>query len=465
MTRIRNVGGKITETTKGNDVWYAKEDIVLNSLKTVNFKGDEKGVSYGSPDDPPELKFEKSEYKLESRFALEQLFNFAKKDSKAMFCFWMSDIFGQDIPLEAYEKLYEKASDKIEDLNPKITVGLDLPGYGVSFNSNKSSKFFKQIIVSQDFIDKATISNKYQKLLLLALVEEFGHHLDYLLRYEFSNTKGDADGDEGAKYSGKMNRMYKLFYIDPFENKEQHYATATIKGKETKLIWDFSDLYEELTQYVDNRTEKDDHYFADYEFFGAGLGDGLHGLGHQSIENNGLGKILRYQDQSKEKPNKERLQIYFGNWMRDFSQFVDPMVVRPMANALDMVSDEYKKKNTNPEESKKLIGDLSKLLDENRVTINDQRTYQLPVGFSIKALEAEIKWQATTLSPVKLSRQAITSLVEIIGIKEFGKLRVEADNKEGRPQNFMKYLEDFRKSFSKVTPELLGVYKPQETYR
>ncbi|MCH4830409.1 MULTISPECIES: hypothetical protein [Flavobacterium] len=61
MTRIRNVGGKIIETTKGNDIWYAKEDIVLNSLKSISFKGDEKGVSYGKPEDPPEFKIESQE--------------------------------------------------------------------------------------------------------------------------------------------------------------------------------------------------------------------------------------------------------------------------------------------------------------------------------------------------------------------------------------------------------------------
>ena len=145
-------------------------------------------------------------------------------------------------------------------------------------------------------------------------------------------------------YTSKMNRKYKQYLIDPFKEKEQHYATATVKGEEKKLIWDFADLNEKLNEFVDNRTEKDDNYFAGYEFFGAGLGDDLHGLGHQSIEDKALGGIPRYANKGKE-PNIERQQIYFGNWMRDFSQFVDPMVIRPMANALDAMSDEYKKRH------------------------------------------------------------------------------------------------------------------------
>lgn len=479
MSRIRIVGGTIAKHTVGKHNMYAEENIVFHSDKIVSEKGDEKGVTYGEPKiSQPELKIEKSTYKLESKFALEQLFAFAKKDSKAMFCFWASEIFGSDIPLEAYEKLYEDASDKKESINPKIVVALNVPGYGAAYNFDKNSEYANHIVISQGFIDNALVSNEYQKLLLLSLVEEFGHHIDYLLRNEYSSVKGDASGDEGASYSGRINRRYKKYVIDPFKDKNQHYATATINGKEKKLVWDFSDLHEKLTAYVENRVEKDDNYFAGYEFFGAGLGDSLHGLGHQAIEKASLFDSGLFSE-------NEYLQVYFGNWLRDFSQFVDPMVVRPMANALDMLSEEYKTKNNNPKEFNSVIDDLGKLMEENKVTHLDRRTFKLPInieiqrpdislnyqkvggfsvptGFSLKGFEAQIKWEPTTIAPVKLSREAITTLVELLGIKEFGKLKVEADNKEGKPQNFMKYLSDFRASFAKITPELLGVYKPQE---
>ncbi|MEO8234259.1 MAG: hypothetical protein ABI549_02490 [Flavobacterium sp.] len=49
MTRIRNVQGKITETTGGNDISYAQESIVLNSHKAISVKGEEKGVSFQKP--------------------------------------------------------------------------------------------------------------------------------------------------------------------------------------------------------------------------------------------------------------------------------------------------------------------------------------------------------------------------------------------------------------------------------
>lgn len=302
-----------------------KDNLVLISNKRVDLKGEEGGVKRDTYT-PEELVIEESEFLLESKFAFEQLLDFAKKDSKAMFCFWMAEIFGADIPLKAYEKLYKDISDGKETINTKIIVALDVPGYGAAYYTGKNENFKNHIIISEGFITNALKDNKYQKLLLIALVEEFGHHLDYLLRNEYSTKGGDAKNDEGALYSGRMNRRYKQYFIDPFKVKEQHYATATIEGEEKKLVWNFADLHEKLKEFIDNRVEKDDNYFAGYEFFGAGLGDDLHGLGHQAIENNALGKIDKYKNNSKGQ-NIQRSQIYFGNWLRDFSQFVDPMVV------------------------------------------------------------------------------------------------------------------------------------------
>ncbi|MFK7102305.1 HET-C-related protein [Flavobacterium oreochromis] len=452
--------GNISEISEQVNIESMKENLTLTSNKKVQMTGDD-GVKYDKYS-PPELKIEESEYKLESRFALEQLFSFAKKDSKAMFCFWMAEIFGADIPLKAYEKLYQNASDKKEDINPKITVALDLPGFGAAYYSgNEQPKYKNHIIISQGFIEGALENKGYHKLLMIALVEEFGHHLDYLLRNEYSSTKGDAKNDEGAVYTSKMNTKYKKYAIDPFKNKDQHYATAIIKGQEKKLIWDFTDLHEKLNEYVDSRAQEDDtSKYAGFEFFGAGLGDDLHGLGHQSIEDRALSGLKLFAG----KENINRSQVYFGNWLRDFSQFIDPMIIRPMANALDMLSEEYKAQYTNAKEDKSVIKDLKNILDENRVTYTDERTYNYPVDytFSLKNWEAHLVWKSTTLSPVKLSREGVTSLVELMGVKEFGKLKVEADNAQGRPQNYMKYLTDFRNSFAAVTTDLLGVYKPQE---
>lgn len=450
-------GGHINEISNKINIESFKENLSLNSNKKVEQQGKDGGVKHQSY--PPfEPVIEESDFTLKSTFALEQLFAFAKKDSMAMFCFWMADIFGSDIPLDAYQELYQKASDRKQSINPKITVVKELDGIGAAYYTGENKKYYNHILISQGFVDNALKNNGFQKLLMLALVEEFGHHLDYLLRFEYSSTKGDSKGDEGARFTSNMNLKYKQYFIDPFEQKNQHYATATIKGAEKKLIWDFADLHQQLKDFVDNRVDYDDQYFAGFEFFGAGMGDDLHGLGHQAIEEKALSNVQGLGG----KTNPKRSQIYFGNWLRDFSQFVDPMIIRPMANALDLLSDEYKAKNQNEEENKKLLADLEKLMDVNRVKINDTRTYQLPVGFKYSMTQAEIKWEPHAFSPVKLSREAVTSLVEFLGLKEFGELKKEGADKEGRPENYMKYIKDFRDKYAKITPELLGVYKPQE---
>ena len=49
MSYISNVGGKLTVTAKGNIKSYAKENIEINSAKTISIKGVKKGVSFGKP--------------------------------------------------------------------------------------------------------------------------------------------------------------------------------------------------------------------------------------------------------------------------------------------------------------------------------------------------------------------------------------------------------------------------------
>ena len=446
-----------------------KDNLVLSSNKLVALKGDEGGVKRDTYS-PEELVIEESEFLLESKFALEQLFAFAEKDSKAMFCSWMAAIFGEEVPLKAYEKLYQDASNKKESINPKITVALDIKGYGATYYTGENEKFKNHVIVSEGFINNALKNNDDQKKLLIALVEEFGHHLDYLLRNEYSSKGGDAINDEGASFTARMNRNYKKYYIDPLKVKEQHYATATIEGEEKKLVWDFNDLHVKLKEFVDNRVDKDDHYYADYEFFGAGIGDDMHGLGHQHIENVGLGKIARYKDR-QDGTNKERSQIYFGNWLRDYSQFIDPMIIRPAANALNMLNDDYKLKRNTAKGNEDLINDLFSIMKVNQTTASTIKNYSLPylkykttkvVFFGAIPTSAELAWEVTAMSPVKLSREAVTTLVELIAVKEFGDKKIKQDEAENKPADYFKYLKTFRAQYAPISTKLLGVYKPQE---
>ena len=56
MTRIRNVGGKITEYTGGNEIMYAKESIVYNATGPISFTSDT-ALKFGKPKTPSAGKF------------------------------------------------------------------------------------------------------------------------------------------------------------------------------------------------------------------------------------------------------------------------------------------------------------------------------------------------------------------------------------------------------------------------
>lgn len=55
MTRLRNVGGKITEITGGSESLYSGKDIVYNASKAINFTGTN-GIEFGQPEKRTDLR-------------------------------------------------------------------------------------------------------------------------------------------------------------------------------------------------------------------------------------------------------------------------------------------------------------------------------------------------------------------------------------------------------------------------
>lgn len=58
MSYTSNIGGKLILTAKGSIKTYAKENIEINSAKTIKITGKENGISFGEPENPPILKLE-----------------------------------------------------------------------------------------------------------------------------------------------------------------------------------------------------------------------------------------------------------------------------------------------------------------------------------------------------------------------------------------------------------------------
>jgi Heterokaryon incompatibility protein Het-C len=140
-----------------------------------------------------------------------------------------------------------------------------------------------------------------------------------VLRNDLSTIGGDAAGDEGAFYA------YRISLIDFASTPETVFADYTSKNYSGPLSVKYPEFQAEIKKLHNESTFKDDQKDGELEFFGAGRGEHFKekpesSFGHQSIED-----VLIEAGFDKD---LERRQIYFGNWLRDFSQMIDPAITR-----------------------------------------------------------------------------------------------------------------------------------------
>lgn len=394
MTRVRNVGGKIIEQTKGKEISYAKESIVFNSSKKVTFTAND-GTTFGEPLSPNVTVVE-TEYKLESTYAHDQLSQLAEELAEMPFMFMMLEIFGYEIEISALSRLYRDLSDK-KIKNPEIIVsGIPVRGKGAGYSNKR-----KKIIVYQKFAEEAAKDNDKSAELLAALVEEYGHHIDNLLRTELA-TEGKPDKDvidEGAKFA------YALFKFDIFKESSLNYSKAELSSYTGDLKVDFSKLHTEITQYVNENEHYDETPGEDISNFGAGRNRKHNKNGafaHGDIEFEALVSRELFDE-------KQVNKIYFGNWLRDFSQVIVGISVRGTNVAMQLQK--------------------------------------------YKIVEEAI--------PMKLSHDGWVSLMEILAIKEFV---YDPAKETGKTvlDNFVDLKKIFDKEFGGITKDILGIYRPEE---
>lgn len=390
MTRVRYVKGNITEITGGKTKYYAKEGMEFNSGKSVIYNAS--SITHGDPEKyvPPAIKVVESEYKLESTYGHEQLANLAKQLDELPFMFFMIGIFGEEIEASALSKLYRGLSDASIKAPEIVVTKIPAKGRKANYSNNK-----KKILVWEHFIDLAVKDNDVRAELMSALVEEYGHHIDNLLRTELAtNGKKDTDYiDEGAKFA------YALFNFDIFKETQLCFAKAQTPNFTGDLIIDFSELHTQVKEYVNEDKQHDANPNEDEEGFGAGFEAGMHG----GIEQEALRETKNFTE-------LEIKQIYYGNWLRDFSQLVLESTVRLEKPDIDKIK-----------QSK--IKHLNNLLKMN---------------------------------PYKMSHEGWVKLLEIFAAKEF----VFGSNKFAH--NYQDHVKIFRKTYGSLTKDVLGIYRPEE---
>ena len=340
-----SAGGVVSGVTKGKAEFINYSFDVMVEGKNVPRLGDmmqhNKGGAFNSPPtaeiQPPlppaqlnpvdKEKEEPSPIKLKSTYAHDQLTQLAKDLSETNFIVMLLPIFGDDIPMLAYSKLYRALSDGALP-PPEIEVlRTGIGGHYAAFNSKR-----KKILVIDFVANDAGESEEDRQMLFIALVEEYGHFIDWVLRNQYSRVGGDAEGDEGSIYS------YRMAFIDVFKSDTLHFADLEGDTYSGPLSLDVASARAGAEKYANVEDQIQDGKNGEYEYFGAGRGHvGTPGsYGHQSIED-----VLVNSGFSKE---DDLHRIYFGNWLRDFSQFVDPAIIRPSDENLAKVQAKYKTK-------------------------------------------------------------------------------------------------------------------------
>jgi len=287
---------------------------------------------------------------LVSTYALDRLSSFAQHTEKSLFVTLLMSVYGTDLPVDAYMKL-QAALREGSIANPLHQV--DPQGSAIARYDSAS----RTIFVAATALAQARTEDYMSVNLLSAMTRAFGEYINNVIRQDLDERSleappellPDENKDRGADYAAM------IFFCGA--KAANGTVFARYAGADLQLA-------------IPVRRP------AIQPRFSPSKGNDKPGsFGHESLEN-GLATV-GFTDE-------ERRSIYFGNWLRDHSQLIDPKIVR--------------------------------------------------------------KQDAPKDFPSKLSREALTQLVDLLALKEFHDL-------QGTPEG--------RQTYSVVT-DMLGVYRPSE---
>lgn len=283
--------------------------------------------------------------KLYSTYALDCLTIMAKLNSFRAFRAWIWHVFGADIPVDAVRKLhrglkkrrfqatlgFNQAAEPFK--NPEIWVEADISvaAYTPGPHSAYAAYTAETIYVSAELVNEARAKEERALLLMAALTEEFGHHIDFVLRNRYSEVRGDARFDEGAIFAMMLRPVDDtriLGFNFAYEESGAPFALRDVALGRAQWGTFFPEY-----RIQEDRQERPASGAA-IEYFGAfdtKIADGkVHSIGHEGIERAVLAKFNWLEDRRK--------YIYFGNWQRDYSQFGDPKVLGALRIAANLAT-------------------------------------------------------------------------------------------------------------------------------
>ncbi|MGQ0599025.1 HET-C-related protein, partial [Aquabacterium sp.] len=264
---------------------------------------------------------------FKSTFARDQLKEFAAEAEEVAFINDMALTFGVAIPLTAYRTFYQQAKAGMPEVPHQLAYGGD-----AEYDAEA-----RCIWVDQSLAAKASKGDETSQWhLVLALIQAWGRHIDHQLRHVWSNVGGQSQLAGGSTYTltllplatpGETNyaTLQSPEASGPLVVK--HQAPQRIVKKAERAYQQAVDAYE--TEGVPTlhdgvyRPDRDGPVTLTPVFDAKMMKDeprkGVHN--HHSIER-ALAGDQRFQAY-------ERGMIYYGNWLRDWSQMCDTFMLPP----------------------------------------------------------------------------------------------------------------------------------------
>ncbi|WP_428036037.1 HET-C-related protein [Amphritea sp.] len=220
---------------------------------------------------------------------------------------WHQQVLSDEITPATVRKIRQVIGFSNGLFQPRCLIS---KGLACGFDSQR-----QRIFIGEGYLYPALVdSGRPSALLAHILLEEYGHLIDYILRYQLSELKGDSLGDEGARFAFAM--------ADFLAATTAQIEFAEYRGTGGQLLSVASTQLKNLyTAGQRQAMVESDQRTGDLriEYFSAGRGDPVHNkFGHWSIED-----AMSSAGFSQEQID----QVYYGNWLRDYSQVVDPKLV------------------------------------------------------------------------------------------------------------------------------------------
>lgn len=247
---------------------------------------------------------------LHSDFALQQLTELAVRCQEPEFVMLLAPVFGLDLPPQTYLKLQTALQQG--QISPPRCLIVDDGFYPAEYDTRQ-----RTMRLHSAALDHVQANPQSAWELLEILLHEFGHHLDTLLREDLTiggPVHRDAPSEEGCRYAL---RMARAGWFSTESVLLASYQAAD--GRQINLHIDaqpaLSRILSSQSSFDRSPVGYDDAHREQFE--ATGEEDGK--FSHERIEKRLL--ELGFSEH-------ERQTIYFGNWLRDYSQLLDPKLVR-----------------------------------------------------------------------------------------------------------------------------------------